>query len=651
LGGLDAQKPKTIIKNKNKDLMDSLLNTSASPTKSPRKEEREGERRKQEKKRRDSNESRAREKDERLKEKEERRNREKEERFAKEKEEAKARENEERNKQKEERRSSLSGKEEKVSSREKEKSKERSSKTEVGTLRVRPNLTISTDKERRTKEKESSPVTTPEAKKSPKVIKESNMFMDVLGDIMREPLKKKKRRLSEVRQEREAKEEAKKLKVDQEQAKEDEDAKDDMKQSTSSGSDEEKSEETSAMDEDDLPFAEPVRELPREVRGILVLARGKKPKRSIVWRPENSLVEVKYFEMEEGERENVWKTKSFEEMRKQELAREKQAGTGVKGSQIDDEEPREEKEEKDWKMRQIAFQDPEIEKTVEKIWTCYGKDSKEKEVQKEREGRVLKSLFFNSLPTDPTEPDIGDRAGDPRAVIKDIPGDDQSGEGGDSGQDSVVDHSADGWPTPITESTNGGSSRPPLRDSTPYQQAPAATNGLPANISAMLQDPNLDLLQRIIMPNGPQVNTPPPSLKPEDAELYQSQIAAANALAQNGDLPPVHLPPPPINQGYDGQQRGGYQHHNNHTDRPPPGYDHHRGHHNNFKNRSQSHNDGRWGREDNRGGFKANNFRRDERRDDRRGGGFHKRPCKFWMEKGRCKAEDSCLYPHPGGGR
>ena len=37
-------------------------------------------------------------------------------------------------------------------------------------------------------------------------------------------------------------------------------------------------------------------------------------------------------------------------------------------------------------------------------------------------------------------------------LFQDIPGDDQSGEGGDSGQDSVVDHSADGWPTPITVS-------------------------------------------------------------------------------------------------------------------------------------------------------------------------------------------------------
>ena len=78
-----------------------------------------------------------------------------------------------------------------------------------------------------------------------------------------------------------------------------------------------------------------------------------------------------------------------------------------------------------------------------------------------------------------------------------------------------------------------------------------------------LQDP---ALQSIL---GQNVNTPPPTLKPEEAELYQvlppgqmkpstfviisfyfqSQIAAATALAQNGDLaPPLHLPPPNFNQ-------------------------------------------------------------------------------------------------------
>jgi len=649
LGGLDVQKPKTIIKNKNKDLMDSLLNTSGgSPNKSSRKEERDAERRKEERKRsRDSLESRAREKEDRLKEKEEKSNKEKEEARNREKEEARSREKEERHKQKEERRSSLTGKEsskdEEKSSKEKEKSRERSSKSEErnggkeGTLKVRPHLTIPTEKERRSKEKETSPVTTPEAKKSPKVIKESNMFMDVLGDIMKETPKKKKRRLSEVKAEREAKEEAaKKLKKDQ-------DEEEANKQSASSGSDEEKSEETSAMDEDDLPFAEPLRELPREVRGILVLAKGKKVKRSIQWRPESSLVEVKLFELDEEERANVFKLKSFEEMRKQELAREKQAGTGMKGSQMEDEERREEKEEKNWRLKPIAFQDTEHEAQVEKIWACYGKDSQEKEVQLEREGRVLKSLFFNSLPTDPAEPDLVDRGGDPRAVVKDIPGDDQSCEGGESA-DSVVDHSTDGWPTPMDKEPTFDSI---LRGGQNTSQGPvpaAPQGGLPANISAMLTQLQDPALQSIL---GQNVNTPPPTLKPEEAELYQSQIAAATALAQNGDLaPPLHLPPPNFNQGYDGP-RGGYQNHNNHMDRPPPGFDGHnnRGHHNNFnKNRSQSVGD-RWGRED-RGGFKANNFRKDARRDDRRGGGF-KRPCKFWMDKGRCKAEDSCLYPHP----
>ena len=38
------------------------------------------------------------------------------------------------------------------------------------------------------------------------------------------------------------------------------------------------------------------------------------------------------------------------------LFREKQAGTGMKGSQMDEEEAKEDKEEKNWRMRPIAFQ-------------------------------------------------------------------------------------------------------------------------------------------------------------------------------------------------------------------------------------------------------------------------------------------------------
>ena len=38
------------------------------------------------------------------------------------------------------------------------------------------------------------------------------------------------------------------------------------------------------------------------------------------------------------------------------LFREKQAGTGMKGSQMEEEEAKDDKEEKNWRMRPLAFQ-------------------------------------------------------------------------------------------------------------------------------------------------------------------------------------------------------------------------------------------------------------------------------------------------------
>merc|ERR1712059_59365 len=59
----------------------------------------------------------------------------------------------------------------------------------------------------------------------------------------------------------------------------------------------------------------------------------------------------------------------------------------------------------DWKLTHLSFEG-EIQETLEKIWRDTGKDSQEKGVQETRELGVLKALFFNQVPSDPSEPDV-----------------------------------------------------------------------------------------------------------------------------------------------------------------------------------------------------------------------------------------------------
>ena len=129
-----------------------------------------------------------------------------------------------------------------------------------------------------------------------------------------------------------------------------------------------------------------------------------------------------------------------------------------------------------------------------------------------------------------------------------------------------------GWPAPTSQDPATTTFDRLL----PQGNAPPAVNGLPANISAILQAVQDPALQGML--GASNVNAPPPTLKPEEAELYQvspsdqvhknihredfqhlldfpsfqQQLAAATALAQKGDLPavgvPVHLPPPNYNQ-------------------------------------------------------------------------------------------------------
>ena len=90
----------------------------------------------------------------------------------------------------------------------------------------------------------------------------------------------------------------------------------------------------------------------------------------------------------------------------------------------------------------------------------------------------------------------------------------QSGESGEGGS-TVEDHSMAGWPAPTSQDPATTTFDRLL----PQGNAPPAVNGLPANISAILQAVQDPALQGML--GAPTVNAPPPTLKPEEAELYQ----------------------------------------------------------------------------------------------------------------------------------
>jgi len=541
LGELDIKKPKPKappIKNKNKDLLDSISNPSPSKPKA-------------------KIESRV---DEKIKRDKERRNS-----------------------------ISKSTDDEKISKASESSEKDKESE------RPKPKIIVEKAGEKRSL-KEASPKV--ETKKSPSIIKESSFFGDVLGDIMKEPPRKKKRRPSDVKSEKEVVKESSDVK--------------DVEGEKSDQSDEKMD---TASNSDDLAFAEPTSDLPREVRGILVYVKGSKTKRNVKWKSEDKLVEIEYFELDETERANVWKIKSFEEMKKKEAMFEKMKfQTSIGGVKEDDLEdaPRL------WKLLQLEF-DPETTEAVSKIWEIFGSQSAEKSVQEQRELRVLKSLFFNQVPCDPSEPDPGscDKSGEEPKIIS-------TEDLSDNREDSTYDYSTKDWPVPALQSQQNA---PPISSS---------------NINDLLKDLNPSLLASLPPPNmsSPQNQSLPP-LNPTDVKLFAAQKAAAETLAASSfndmSVPPPGVGPPPrTHNGFSSyqpnyQDRGGQKGHN--YDRGYKGGNSY--HHNNHYNKNYKGRDSR----DNRDDHRDRGYR--ERQHD------YKRPCKFWMERGRCKDEDRCMYPHP----
>jgi len=279
----------------------------------------------------------------------------------------------------------------------------------------------------------------------------------------------------------------------------------------------------------------------------------------------------------------------------------------------------------DWKLTHLSFEG-EIQETLEKIWRDTGKDSQEKGVQETRELGVLKALFFNQVPSDPSEPDVVETNPNSAGKYVEIPPVDMS----ENKDDSSNDYSREEWPGPSL----GTTTQPPPNLS---------------SLNALLKDLKpglLNLLGSGATTQLPNLEQPPPNLghNSTDAQLFQAQRAAAETMQLGPTEFKVQNATPPPNGMYPGGQ--------NYQERVPPPqtlFSERGSQQRNFSNNRQSgykgsnnysHSGGHYNKRDGGG--------RDYRGDrNYRGSSDFKRPCKFWMEQGKCKEEDRCMYPHP----
>ena len=255
--------------------------------------------------------------------------------------------------------------------------------------------------------------------------------------------------------------------------------------------------------------------MPREVKGILVYHRGKdKRNKSIKWKPETSLVAVKYFELDEDERVNVNKLK-FENMREFETKMEKAALSSK--SSIEEQEVA-----KWYKPVPLTFDENSEQKPC---FTAYGKESTEKNTQAEREKTVLQALYFN-LETTPNTPSEPDNAADSMrgtsngAII--IPLEDKEAEDG-----SCHDYTQEGWPEAKMNKLDNE-----------YAASLSSTFSLPPALSSLLATIETGGLESIIPSPG--------SLSQEDQTTLAAQTAALQKL---GMIPGVDITPtfpPPV---------------------------------------------------------------------------------------------------------
>lgn len=309
-------------------------------------------------------------------------------------------------------------------------------------------------------------------------------------------------------------------------------------------------EEEMDFEEDDTPKPPGPGCGPNGPPGVLVIHRRRKPKKSVRWRPQESLEEVRHFELDETERVNV--TKTFMDMIQMERFGERDAFQMARKLQTDDVMV----EQTPWtQLIEVDDVTPSPE----------GSQSKEREIQMKREQTVLQALYFNysMIPDSAAEPDAEIIKYTEPAVIPLV-----------DGQNTVNDFTKQGWPEP---KEMGGHS---------------AMSGMPFNGPGGF--PNDSFVGQFGMPpfggnsgmwangGGPPFGGGPNGISPFGANLNDEQIKMAmNRMAFPGqqfnppnfnginmlNLPAMGAGGPPGNWGFRGPPPQGGQWRGN---GPPP---------------------------------------------------------------------------------
>lgn len=255
---------------------------------------------------------------------------------------------------------------------------------------------------------------------------------------------------------------------------------------------------------------EPVEEVKREPGpgcgpdgppGVLTLHRRKGPKKTLRWRPQEQLEEVRFFELDETERVNV--TKAFVDMKQMERVSEREAFLISRKVTTEDVMT----ERTPWAALIVVDDVPE-----------QAVKSKEKDVQTEREKMCLKTIYFNKamIPDSPSEPDVitFQNADPPTIPLFDVTGN----------TDTVHDYTNMPWPE--------------AKGSPPHQAANLDDlNGI-GNFGAFGQFNNVN------WPAKNMINIRPPQMglmMPPEAMNMNQMFNAPNMTPMMGQLPPNNM--------------------------------------------------------------------------------------------------------------